>query len=356
MRWNRCILIALVLLLACNFGAPAESGEPPEGAADAEEPAVPDRNAPSEDTPEPGVEPAESEWNSSGIDVSPPADPVKLIFIHHSCGENWLADWSGGLGQALMDNNYFVSDTNYGWGPEDPSIGGAIGDYTDIGYWWNWFLGPSSGEILQALYSESGQHAEYARMDSDPGGENEIVMFKSCFPNSALEGGPGDPPAAGSNPLQGNDCGSEYHTVANAKRIYVDLLEYFGAHTDTLFIVVTAPPLLDTSPEQAANARAFNIWLVTDWLEGYPHDNVHVFDFYNVLTTNGGDPNTNDLDSDGGNHHRIRNGTMEYITDQGGNTSAYAEGGDSHPAPAGNQKATGEFVPLLNWYFHLWRG
>jgi hypothetical protein len=260
------------------------------------------------------------------------------------------------LGQALADNNYFVSDTNYGWGPEDSMLGGAIGDFTDIGYWWNWFLGPSSGSILQALYSESGQNSEYTRLEDDPGGENEIVMFKSCFPNSALEGGPGDPPASGANPLQGMDCGSEYHTVANAKRIYVDLLQYFSAHTEKLFLIVTAPPLLDTDSEQAANARALNRWLVEEWLADYPHGNVAVFDFYNVLTSNGGDPNTNDLGSDRGNHHRIRGGQVEYITDQGGNTAAYAEYDDSHPTPAGNQKATGEFVPLLNYYYHHWRG
>ena len=34
-------------------------------------------------------------------DPSPPAETVKLIFIHHSCGENWLDDNHGGLGQAL---------------------------------------------------------------------------------------------------------------------------------------------------------------------------------------------------------------------------------------------------------------
>ena len=30
---------------------------------------------------------------------APPASPVKLIFIHHSTGENWLADDNGGLGK-----------------------------------------------------------------------------------------------------------------------------------------------------------------------------------------------------------------------------------------------------------------
>jgi hypothetical protein len=351
MRKRLLLPVCLLLILACNFFSPVD-----------EEPYTPPENpsAGGGDVIAPEDDDSSGDWrvedDSSGLDVSPPAQTVKLIFIHHSSGENWLADWSGELGAALRDNNYYVSDTNYGWGPEDSMLGGAIGDFTDIGHWWNWFLGPSSGEILDALYNESEQHSEYVRLSSDPGGENEIVMFKSCFPNSALEGNPGDGPTAGSNPLQGMDSGSEYHTVANAKRIYADLLGYFGEHTDKLFIVITAPPLLDTDSEQGANIRAFNTWLVEEWLDAYPHDNVAVFDFYNVLTSNGGGPNTNDLGSASGNHHRIHGGAVEYVTDQGGNSAAYAEDGDSHPTAAGNQKATGEFVPLLNHFYHRWRG
>ncbi len=356
MRWMRLIPIVLVLLPACNFQPPVGTDGRSSPSAETPEPAVSMENTPADATEMPVENSPESPQGSDWINSSPPAETVKLIFIHHSSGENWLADWSGGLGQALADNNYFVSDTNYGWGPETPSIGSVIGDHTDIGQWWNWFLGPSSGAIMQAVYAESEPHAEYARRESDPGGENEIVMFKSCFPNSALEGNPGDPPTSGENPLQGMDSGSGYHTVANAKRIYADLLEYFSAHTDKLFIVITAPPLLESSPEQAANARAFNRWLAEEWLASYPHTNVAVFDFYNVLTSNGGDPNTNDLDAGGGNHHRIRNGLVEYTADQGGNLSAYAENGDSHPTAAGNRKATGEFVPLLNYFYHRWRG
>jgi len=72
-------------------------------------------------------------------DPDPPAAPVKLIFIHHSCGENWLNDSDGGLGIALRDNNYFVSDTNYEWGEPCPDcVGGDpsyIGSCTDVGHW-----------------------------------------------------------------------------------------------------------------------------------------------------------------------------------------------------------------------------
>ncbi|MBN2026892.1 MAG: IPT/TIG domain-containing protein [Actinobacteria bacterium] len=270
-------------------------------------------------------------------DPTPPASPVKLIFIHHSCGSNWLSDSNGGLGVALRDANYFVSDTNYGWGPDD------IGSSTDIGDWWSWFRGPSSATYTTALYAESGQNSSYSRLGSDPGGENEIIMFKSCYPNSAIGGSPTDPvPPIESNPLKGS---SSPLTVANAKGIYIDILEYFETRLDKLFVVITAPPL--RSSTYADNARAFNNWLVDDWLDGYPHDNVFVFDFYNVLTSNGGNPSASDFNWETGNHHRWLNGAIQHKTDGGGNTLAYASG-DDHPNYVGNQKATGEFINLLN--------
>ncbi len=227
----------------------------------------------------------------------PPASPVKLIFIHHSTGGNWLADPNvdqpyGGLGIALRDNNYFVSATNYDWGPD------AIGSNTDLGYWWDWFRGGSSATYLAALYNESGQtlyspgdwryFGAWSRLATDPGGQNNIIMFKSCFPNSNLAGNPTDPPTTGDNPLRSQDAWSEHMTVANAKGIYNDILVYFASRPDKLFVVITAPPLAagSTTPAQAANARAFNTWLVQNWLTeaGYTGNNVAVFDYYNVLT------------------------------------------------------------------------
>ena len=283
-----------------------------------------------------------------GVEVSasinPPAELVRLIFIHHSTGENWLGDANGGLGIALRDNNYFVSDTNYGWGPD------SIGSSTDIGDWWTWFRSTDSATYLSALYAESAQHSEYSRMSTSAGGENQIIMFKSCFPNSALQGNINDPvPPIANNPLRGQSCGSEHHTVANAKGIYIDLLEYFKTDPGKLFVVITAPPLTDAT--YAGNARVFNNWLVNDWLSGYTVGNVFVFDFYNVLTSNGGNANTNDLGAETGNHHRWWNGAVQHKTDGDNdanpNILEYPTG-DDHPSKAGNQKATAEFIPLLN--------
>ena len=264
-------------------------------------------------------------------DPSPPAQPVKLIFIHHSTGENWLTDGYGNLGSTLDTTNYFVSDTNYGWGPRD------IGDRTDIPYWTEWFRSGYTATYMNALFNESGQHSSYTRTLTNPGGENQIIMFKSCFPNSALEGLPDDLPDA-----------DGWLTVGHAKYVYNQILAYFATRPDKLFVVITAPPLQDgsTTPEIAANARAFNQWLMNDWLtdNGYTQNNVVVFDFYNVLP--GPD-----------NHHRyvVASSTIEHVFTLGRNTSYYpTDSGNDHPNVEGSQKATTEFVPLLNIFYHRW--
>lgn len=262
---------------------------------------------------------------ANGDNPNPPASVVKLIFIHHSTGQNWLDDGNGGLGLALSQNNYFVSDTNYGWGPN------AIGDRTDIPDWLEWFRSINTPAYMSALYEERGIHSPYTRTTlKDPGGENEIIMFKSCFPNSALEGNPTDPPSP-----------DGWLTVGHAKYVYNQLLLHFQDHPDKLFVVVTAPPLIDGT--YAANARAFNQWLMYDWLSqnNYVLKNVAIFDFYNVLT--GPD-----------NHHRYYNNEIQHIFTPGMNTEYYPTG-DDHPSKTGNLKATSEFVTLLNIFYLRWK-
>lgn len=255
--------------------------------------------------------------------ASPPDEVVKLVFIHHSTGENWLTDGYGNLGKTLGENNYFVSDTNYGWGPD------VIGDRTDIPNWTEWFASENTPTYTNALFNEAEQHANYTRLLADPGGENEIVMFKSCFPNSALEGNPNDPPDP-----------EGWLSVGHAKYVYNEILKHFATRPDKLFVVIAAPPLSDAT--YAENARAFNNWLLNDWLRenNYTLNNVAVFDFYNILTS----PDA---------HHRVVNGNVEHIV-TASNTLHYPSE-DDHPSVAGSQKATDEFIPMLNVFYHRWK-
>jgi len=254
-----------------------------------------------------------------------PQSPVKLIFIHHSVGEAWLSDDNGGLAKALGQNNYFVSDTYYGWGPD------GIGDRTDIPDWLLWFSYPENTMITHALYTESNDDAAgydyYNRPVSDPGGENEVIIFKSCFPNSNLEGNPDDSP--GTEPSM---------TVSGAKYVYNQILQYFASHPEKLFIAITPPP--DSDPATSQNARSFSEWMVKDWLRGYQGTNVGVFDLHAVL-------------SDSNNHHQVTNGEIEHVNTHGDGTCAYPTG-DAHPDKQGNLKATSEFVPLLSMYYNRW--
>ncbi len=328
------VMLALVvgLLGGCGSGATDEASDASTSTSPTDQ--------------SPGALP--SETASSG------PSPVKLVFIHHSVGESWLADDRGGLGLALRDSNYFVSDTNYGWGPDD------IGTTTDIGHWWTWFRGPSSATYMAALYAESERHSNgYSRLATDPGGPNEIVLFKSCYPNSILRDDGAAIPAIEDNPLRdlpwGGGAGWEAYTVANAKGIYLDLLEYFGAHPEKLFVAVVAPPVADVDTPYG---RALANWLVDHWLQdsGYSVGNVFVFDLYNVLSskTGGG---ASDVGLETGNHHRVWDGAVQHKTDDGADRLAYpGPDGDNHPTAAGLQKATAEFVPLLNAAYNAWRG
>jgi len=136
------------------------------------------------------------------------------------------------------------------------------------------------------MYSENNQNigdfGSWPRLSADPGGENEVIMFKSCFPNSDLYGNPDDEAATETN---------EQYTVSNAKAVYNNLLTYFASHRDKLFVVITAPPQTENEysggdqppAERAANTRSFNNWLHNDWLDNYAYSNVAVFDYFNIL-------------------------------------------------------------------------
>jgi hypothetical protein len=306
---------------------------------------------------------------AAALNPNPPPASVRLVFIHHSVGANWLSDDNGNLIRGLNANQYFVSDTYYGWGPMDPDMGSPIGDFTDIGHWYLWFLGPNRDTFLSALYPTTHLTPEPdvygVNHIPQPSGDNTVVLFKSCFVSGyVITGNSNDPPRKSSpgdhNPIWGMGYGNPEYTVSNIKGMYRDLLSYFATRQDKLFILITTPPCNYNDPElirsSAPLLRAINTWIVYHWLEEYPYNNVAVFDFFNVLTSNGGDPDTNDLGAGTGNHHLLRDGQVRHTVGLDNNFSAYVYDTDSHPTGAGGQKATADFLPLLNVAYHAWQG
>lgn len=258
-----------------------------------------------------------------------PKQPLRLLFIHHSCGGQWLAapgavmggngiylkhPNGGGLRARLERNSFIVHEASYG---------SRIGEHTDIFDWLPKFRGEMD-EILACDF----QNVRYAA-----GQRNQIVVFKSCYPNNDFKS-EGLPP--------GNAAGPDL-TVWNARAAYAMLLGEFRKHPEVLFVCVTAPPLApkpsprplwqllaekavgrgDSLTASSRLARAFNNWLAgwDGWLKDCGQANVAVFDYYDLLTDHG----ASDL--------------SRYPTD---------DGRDSHPSSEGNLKATEAFVPFLN--------
>lgn len=265
----------------------------------------------------------------SGFADAPPAKTLRLLFIHHSCGGQLFASPGtdigtnciyvsnpngGGLRSRLEKNSYEVHQVSYG---------SRIGQNTDL---FDWL--PKFRTQMESILTCDTQDTSYT-----DGRRNQIVAFKSCYPNNAFKA-QGTPP--------GNPAGPELK-VWNAKATYTALLEEFKKHPDVLFVCVTAPPLAPKSSPQplwkiwakkilgrgnslatsGPMAREFNNWLTdpNGWLKDYPLKNVVVFDYYHVLTGNGASC-----------------------------FSAYATGNgyDSHPSREGNEQAAAAFVPLLN--------
>lgn len=285
-----------------------------------------------------------SSTESSAMDLSPyspapPERPLRFLFIHHSTGGQLLADRGpiegdqsihskhpngGGLRTLLRESGYAVHEASYG---------SAVGEHTDLGHW-------------LPKFRDQMDRIRRVRLQDEllgDGERNDVVAFKSCFPNSDfVEWGepPGDPTVPSL-------------TVENARAEMRALLPHFAAEPDTLFVYFTAPPraprlrsepawkwilkralgrgvTAERSRAQAARARRFNDWMKsTDgWLAGYGGTNVVVFDYFEVLT--GGE----------------------------GDLLAYPTGGgvDSHPSAEGQQRAAEAFVPFLNRAVRRWGG
>ena len=250
---------------------------------------------------------------------TPPSHTLNLLFIHHSCGGQLMADKGpsvgqnciykshpngGGLRRLLEQNNYKVHEASY------KSI---IGDKTDLLDWPTKFR-----DHMDRILKTKNQ--DEMLPDEE---KNQIIMFKSCFPNNNF---PDDA------------------SVKQAEEAYKSLLPIFEQYPDTLFVAVTAPPLV--SPNSMKNlvkrllgksvphlqsgnlARQFNNWLKDSekgWLAHYKLKNVVVFDYYDILTKHG------------------KSNWAEYGSQHGQ---------DSHPNSEGNGKAAEKLVPFLNRAVH----
>jgi hypothetical protein len=221
--------------------------------------------------------------------------PKQLLFLHHSVGKGWLE--AGGLRTELMAHDIGVHDATYG---------DEIGERTDIMDW----LPKFKDDMQRVLIFDYSPNAYYK-----DGHQNDIIMFKSCFPNSDIV-------AEGQAP---GNASERVNTLWNYKAVFNELQEIMAKYPNKLFIYVTAPPLVpgQTKPENAKRAREFNNWVKSEYVSDYTQKtgqlNLLVFDFFEVLADS-----SNCLKSE------------------------YRKSDDnSHPNPAGSQAATVAFIDFL---------
>ena len=208
----------------------------------------------------------------------------------------------------------------------EASYGSELGEDTDLFDWQ-----PKFRDKMDKVLSCSRNDEFYG-----DGRKNQIVVFKSCFPNSEYVS-EGTPP--------GNAAGKEL-TAWNAKATLSSLLPEFRKHPEVLYVYMTAPPLTynekgdpawkwlakkvlgrptkaaETAAREGERAREVNTWVraKNGWLADYPLKNVVVFDYYDILT-------------DAGASNLLR---------------FPSQPGDSHPSHEGNARAAAAFVPFLN--------
>ena len=227
----------------------------------------------------------------------------RMVFLHHSVGLAILTE--GGLKDSLAEIGVAIRGATYG---------DEIGAMTDIRDW----LPKFRNDMDRILGFKSHTDIYYS-----DGTTNDIVMFKSCFPNSDIssEGtGEGDP------------AGRE-RSLANYRAVFAGLKQEMAKAPDKMFIYMTAPPLVpdSTTAENAARAKKFNAWIVDEYLPSYTEEtgltNLFVFDLFSLLAD--------------------ENGYLKADFRK-------ERSGDSHPNAAANRLVAGEFMRQFRPWLQQW--
>jgi hypothetical protein len=348
------------------------------------------------------------------FNLSPPATPVNLLWIHHSTGANWSHKFDpdgsrawidgvpgtdrggyatrhdtsgdGGNGEiALYNSNYILHHLSY----ESTLADGS--NYTDYRNWYRKFrsyldrndaahyVNDVGGEDLVHCYAQDVSYSEQGT-DEFTGANiaaqtNQVIMFKSCFPNSNISepdistGLPANPTLAQARAwvasasytdwINGGGGGGPINYI---KAEYMALLDVFGEsrYRNILFVAWVAPPEIDSS---SAYVRQLADWFENQWLTGYAYNNVLLFNYWNV--------HTGDHDATGTcfpavrerhNHDRYNPfiGRRDYVGP--GDPDFIADirmafpSGDSHPSHFGGAIACKESIHLLNIQWNRMKG
>lgn len=220
---------------------------------------------------------------------------TNLVFLHHSVGANLIAE--GHLRDEVTKDGYTFYDHGYNseglTGPDGIALGYSYsvpGDNTDP-------------EGFAEIFTQKVYNLPINTLSSLL--QHEVIIIKSCFTGSQI---PSD------------------EQLEMDKASYLEIRESMAKHPNTLFIILTSPPLnpAETSPDEARRAYELAGWLAAPgFIAGY--DNIYIFDLYGLLAED--TPGAKD----------------EYML-----TAKYRNGADSHP----NQAANDMLGPALSQFIN----
>ncbi len=191
---------------------------------------------------------------------------TNIIFLHHSVGRNLIEQ--GKIREAFRERGYAFWDQGYNHrGLRNPN-----GESTGYGY--DLPYDNSDPDELARIFEQRVYPLPLNTLSGLL--QHEVILLKSCFPNSHI-------PNA--------------EALEARKALYLRIRAGMEAHPDKIFILLTSPPLnpADTTPAEAANARALASWLASeDFIAG--NENIFVFDFFDRLALpDDGSPEANTL-------------------------------------------------------------
>ena len=180
-----------------------------------------------------------------------------LFFLHHSTGEGII---DGGVREYISDYNdangteFEFWDHGYNEDGLFDAEGVSVGRYDIPG-------DNTDPDGLHYLWCSDDVEAQGCRTEIIT--NHKVIAFKSCYPASNIE---------------------DADQLQQYKDWYIEMLSYFHARQDCVFVVMSTPPLHPehTNADNAARARQFANWLKSgEYLDGQP--NVVCFDLFDAL-------------------------------------------------------------------------
>lgn len=199
------------------------------------------------------------------------AEPVNIIFLHHSTGHVIWKGQSGGLRGMLgkkeaipgwfddynktNNTNYRISEQNF---PKAEPYGWNNYPYDYYNIWVeNAGNEPYKDEPTLEILTK----------------DYDIVVFKHCFPVSNILEDTGNP-----------DTLSADKRKENYKAQYAEIKKKLNEFPETKFILWTAAAHVksNVTEEEAKRTKEFVDWVITEW--DAPDDNIYLWDFYSLET------------------------------------------------------------------------